>query len=205
MDKLEKDMTTLGKLEFWENVYEDMNNLVDMVKLVNIPRNFSLFLKYSHLTLKLFLQHGIPMVESCLKCRPERVYTLLKSLQVTTRFLHTLCCHSKAVKNAGIIAQIPGLRQTVESFNYSVKGALAANKCSSAFWMGNLKNKDMQGEEILSQVISLSDGQGDSEERFPSDDETVEGSYLGITTMCHSSQPAAAEAGPSRRTTRCRK
>lgn len=51
--------------------------------------------------------------------------------------------------------QIPLLRETVAQLVYKVKGALAANKCSSAFWMGNLKNRDIYGEEILSQTTSI--------------------------------------------------
>ena len=38
---------------------------------------------------------------------------------------------------------------------YKVKAMLVVNKCSEAFWMGNLKNRDLKGEEILSQVIQL--------------------------------------------------
>ena len=35
---------------------------------------------------------------------------------------------------------------------YRVKAMLALNKCHTAFWMGVLKNRDLHGEEILSQV-----------------------------------------------------
>lgn len=51
--------------------------------------------------------------------------------------------------------QIPLLRETITQLVYKVKAALAANKCSSAFWMGNLKNKNIYGEEILSQTTSI--------------------------------------------------
>lgn len=191
-------MTTLKKLEFWEHVYEDQNSLLDMVKAVNIPRNFSLFLRYSQLILKLFLQQGIPMVESSLKTHQDRVIALLKSVQVSTRYLHTLCCHSKSVKNAGIIALIPGLRQSVESLNYSVKAALVANKCSSAFWLGNLKNRDMEGGEILSQVVSLSEEQ--AEEEVGEDYSNETNGDMGITIMCAPSQGRMSVAAkPSRR------
>lgn len=47
---------------------------------------------------------------------------------------------------------IPTLRETVAQLMYKVQAALAANQCSSGFWAGNLKNKDLNGEEILSQV-----------------------------------------------------
>lgn len=81
------------------------------------------------------------------------------------------------IKNSAIIVQIPLLRETIAQLVYKVKGALAANKCSTAFWVGNLKNKDIYGEEILSQTTSITgsnvsaddennddDGEGDEEE-----------------------------------------
>lgn len=199
---MDRDLSTLMQLELWERVYDVQNGLLQILQAVKVPRNFTLYLKYSQLILKLFLQTGMPAVEASLKAHSDRVIALIKSVQQTTRFLHTLCCHSKSVKATGIIALIPGLRQLVESFNYSVKAALVANKCSSAFESGNLKNKDMDGVVLLSQVVSLSgaDEEEGDEELFPSDDETVEGGYLGITTMCApSAPPSAVVAKGSRR------
>lgn len=50
---------------------------------------------------------------------------------------------------------IPPLRETLANLLYKVGAALAANQCKSVFWTGNLRNKDMYGEEILSQVKTL--------------------------------------------------
>lgn len=210
MERLEKDLTTLMKLEFWEQVYDSQNSLLDIIQQVNVPRNFTIFLKYSQLILKLFLHGGMPVVESSLKTHTDRVKDLLKSVQHTTRFLHKLCCQSKSVKNSSVIALIPSLRQSVESFNYSVKAALVANKCSVSFLLNHLKNSDLQGEAILSQVVSLADVPAVEDDDSLSEPETeMATSYLGITTMCHNKTrtPAAAVAGPSsgRRTTRSRK
>ena len=47
---------------------------------------------------------------------------------------------------------VPYLKKGLESFVFRVKAMLALNGCSDAFWMGNLKNRDLHGEEILSQV-----------------------------------------------------
>lgn len=78
----------------------------------------------------------------------------------------------QSIKNSAITVQVPLLRETIAQLVYKVKGALAANKCSSAFWMGNLKNKNIYGEEILSQTTSITgsnltavddDGEGDGE------------------------------------------
>jgi fanconi anemia group D2 protein len=141
--------------------------------------------------LKHFLGNGFVMLESCLKKCPERVMALLKKLQGTTRYLHSLCCQSKAIKDNSIIAQIPLIRQTIENLVYRVKAALAANKCNSAFWMGNLKNKDLHGEEILSQlsqvVSEVSNGATNStgEDVIPDDDSEEEDSLEDAMLELH--------------------
>ena len=40
---------------------------------------------------------------------------------------------------------------------------LAVNQCHEAFWIGNLKNRDLQGQEIVSQQ-SMRDRSEDTEE-----------------------------------------
>ena len=52
-----------------------------------------------------------------------------------------------------------------------VKAMLAANNCVDSFWMGNLKNRDLQGEEILSQA-SVTDDEDDSGDELPEDEES---------------------------------
>lgn len=47
---------------------------------------------------------------------------------------------------------IPSLRETITQLVYKVRAALEANNCMSGYWAGNLKNKDLNGDEILSQV-----------------------------------------------------
>ena len=45
---------------------------------------------------------------------------------------------------------------------------LAVNQCHEAFWIGNLKNRDLQGQEIVSQQ-SMQDREEEQEE--PEDEE----------------------------------
>lgn len=41
---------------------------------------------------------------------------------------------------------------------------LALNECHEAFWMGNLKNRDIQGQEILSQQSTKDDDEKDDDD-----------------------------------------
>ena len=46
---------------------------------------------------------------------------------------------------------VPLLKKTLELLVCRVKAMLILNNCREAFWLGNLKNRDLQGEEIISQ------------------------------------------------------
>jgi len=39
--------------------------------------------------------------------------------------------------------QVPMLKRSLEVFVFRVKAMLTVNKCLEAFWMGNLKNRDL--------------------------------------------------------------
>ncbi|XP_017471044.1 PREDICTED: Fanconi anemia group D2 protein isoform X2 [Rhagoletis zephyria] len=168
------------KMKMWDKSCELFNILLDIVKALDVPRNFQLFTKYSHQFLKLLLQHGLEAINQTLRDDPGRVSEFLKSLQTVTRFLHNICCHSKALRNTAIIGQIPALRETVETLVFRVKALMTANKCSSVFTMGNLKNKDIHGDEILSQSSRINDAsEHDSEEDIPDDDDSVDETLTG--------------------------
>ena len=56
---------------------------------------------------------------------------------------------------SGLTSYVPVVRKTLETLIFRVKGMLVANNTPDAFWMGNLKNKTIAGDEILSQVCIL--------------------------------------------------
>ena len=49
---------------------------------------------------------------------------------------------------------------------------LAANGCVGAFWLGNLKNKNLKGEEILSQSQDSQSEESDDGKAASDDDES---------------------------------
>jgi hypothetical protein len=62
---------------------------------------------------------------------------------------------SQREKMAGLTIYVPIVRKTLETLIFKVKGMLVANNSPDAFWMGNLKNKTIRGDEIMSQVCIL--------------------------------------------------
>ena len=83
---------------------------------------------------------------------------LLKDFQVSTRQLQHICSHSKLQKDVALANHVPMLKKSLEAFVFRVKAMLTVNwnapgptgaKMSHTFWVGNLKNRDLKGAEIV--------------------------------------------------------
>ncbi|KAH8417749.1 hypothetical protein KR222_005289 [Zaprionus bogoriensis] len=168
---------TGDRFKLWESTISLLNGLLNIVRKVEQPRNFALFLKHSQLFLKLLLQHGLPVLETIVRDSPERLTKFLHELQTVTKFLHNLCCHSKSIKNTAIISYIPSLRETLETLVFRVKALLAANKCHAAFHLSIMDNQDLHGDAIRTPAGSFAT-EVNSDEEIPADDESVDETVL---------------------------
>uniref|UniRef100_A0A8C9LA26 FA complementation group D2 n=1 Tax=Pavo cristatus TaxID=9049 RepID=A0A8C9LA26_PAVCR len=118
-------------------------------------RNFHVLInlvKYGRLFVEAFLKLAMPLLDHSFKKHRDDVQSLLKTLQLSTRQLHHMCGHSKIHQDLSLTNHVPLLKKSLEQFVYRVKAMLAFNHCQEAFWVGILKNRDLQGEEILSQA-----------------------------------------------------
>uniref|UniRef100_A0A8D0BLI9 FA complementation group D2 n=1 Tax=Salvator merianae TaxID=96440 RepID=A0A8D0BLI9_SALMN len=129
----------LEKLLHWNMAVRDFHILVNLVKVFD----------------------SRPVLSVCLKAD---VQSLLKTLQLSTRQLHHMCGHSKIHQDTGLTSHVPLLKKTLELFVYRVKAMLAFNHCQEAFWVGDLKNRDLQGEEIPSQAYQARESEEEEEE-----------------------------------------
>ncbi|XP_060096063.1 Fanconi anemia group D2 protein [Heteronotia binoei] len=142
----------LEKLLLWNMAVRDFHILVNLVKVFDSRPVLNVCLKYGRLFMETFLKLGMPLLDHSFKKHRGDVQSLLKTLQLSTRQLHHICGHSKIHQDTGLTSHIPLLKKTLEQFVYRVKAMLALNQCQEAFWVGVLKNRDLQGEEILSQA-----------------------------------------------------
>ncbi|XP_037076918.1 Fanconi anemia group D2 protein homolog [Pollicipes pollicipes] len=140
------------RLDLWAAALRVFNQLVGCLKVFSSRSAVGVCLKHSRRLVDLFVRHAIPMLELMLKQQKDEVLTILKNFQLSARYLHHVCNHSKGIKDASLMNHVPFLKKGLESFVFRVKAMLALNGCTDAFWMGNLKNRDLHGEEILSQV-----------------------------------------------------
>ncbi|XP_015262873.1 PREDICTED: Fanconi anemia group D2 protein [Gekko japonicus] len=148
----ESSEVQLEKLLRWNMAVRDFHILVNLVKIFDSRPVLNVCLKYGRLFMETFLKLGMPLLDCSFKKHREDVQSLLKTLQLSTRQLHHMCGHSKIHQDTGLTSHVPLLKKTLEQFVYRVKAMLALNHCQEAFWVGVLKNRDLQGEEILSQA-----------------------------------------------------
>ncbi|XP_062466664.1 Fanconi anemia group D2 protein [Pezoporus occidentalis] len=142
----------LEKLLQWNIAVRNFHILINLVKVFDSRPVLGTCLKYGRLFVEAFLKLAMPLLDYSFKKHRDDVQSLLKTLQLSTRQLHHMCGHSKIHQDIGLTNHVPLLKKSLEQFVYRVKAMLAFNHCQEAFWMGVLKNRDLQGEEILSQA-----------------------------------------------------
>ncbi|XP_041804452.1 Fanconi anemia group D2 protein isoform X1 [Chelmon rostratus] len=153
------------KLLTWNLAVRDFHILVNLVKVFDSRPVLNVCLKYGRLFLESFLKLGMPLLDNSFKRHKEDVQSLLKTFQLSTRQLHHMCGHSKIHQDTSLTNHVPALKKSLELFVYRVKAMLMLNNCHEAFWIGNLKNRNLKGEEILSQRSQESEDDDDDEEQ----------------------------------------
>ena len=82
----------------------------------------------------------------------------VKTLQLATRSLQHLCSHTKVLQSytstsTATTKYIPLVKRALEKLVFMMKGILESNEMLDLYWMGNLKHRDLQGQEIFSQQV----------------------------------------------------
>jgi hypothetical protein len=89
----------------------------------------------------------------------NRVLEFVRTLQQGTRSLQIICNHlkyssnRKSGKNASVIANT---KRTLETLIFKAKAITEASRGATSFWVGNLKHRDLEGQELCSQVALVS-------------------------------------------------
>ena len=77
----------------------------------------------------------------------EVVFTV-KIVQRCTRQIQSLCAHAKIVKDSSMLAYVPKIKKQLEQMIYIIKETLKKEGAGDAFWLGNLKNRYLNGKEV---------------------------------------------------------
>ncbi|NWV36396.1 FACD2 protein, partial [Grantiella picta] len=170
----------LEKLLRWNIAVRNFHILVNLVKVFDSRPVLSICLKYGRLFVEAFLKLAMPLLDHSFKKHTDDVQSLLKTLQLSTRQLHHMCGHSKIHQDIGLTNHVPLLKKSLEQFVYRVKATLAFNHCQEAFWVGILKNRDLQGEEILTQASEERGSDEDEEDEEDSAEGPAEEVFQGL-------------------------
>ncbi|ELK07869.1 Fanconi anemia group D2 protein isoform X1 [Pteropus alecto] len=139
------------KLLYWNMAVRDFSILINLIKVFDSRPVLHICLKYGRLFVEAFLKQCMPLLDFSFRKHREDVLSLLETFQLDTRLLHHLCGHSKIHQDTKLTKHVPLLKKILELLVCRVKAMLILNNCREAFWLGNLKNRDLQGEEIISQ------------------------------------------------------
>jgi Fanconi anemia group D2 protein len=153
------------KLLYWNMAVRDFSILINLMKVFDSHPVLHVCLKYGRLFVEAFLKQCMPLLDFSFRKHREDVLSLLETFQLSTRLLHHLCGHSKIHQDTRLTKHVPLLKKTLELLVCRVKAMLVLNNCREAFWLGNLKNRDLQGEEIMSQNSQESTAEGSEDGR----------------------------------------
>uniref|UniRef100_A0A671UQK4 FA complementation group D2 n=1 Tax=Sparus aurata TaxID=8175 RepID=A0A671UQK4_SPAAU len=139
--------TQSEKLLKWNLAVRVFHMLLNLVKVFDSRLVLNVCLKYGRLFLETFLKLAMPLLDNSFK-RHKR-----KDIQ-------SLCNNSQ---DMSLTNHVPALKKSLELFVYRVKAMLTLHNCQEAFWIGNLKNRNLKGEEILSQRSKESEDDDEEE------------------------------------------
>jgi len=162
----------------WEKLVELFNRLTECLKRWRNLAMLAALLKLGRRFLEHFTKHGVPLVEKLFTGGMKRrtsCIQLIKMFQQSTRYMQTVCCHSKLTASVSLANHVPLVKKALEVFVYRAKAMLAANDCSDAFSLGTLVNRDLQGDQLqLSQVTVDEEDEGEEEEEEGGEEEEGE-------------------------------
>ena len=100
----------------------------------------------------------------------ERILSIFKKLQKSTRQAQNICTHGKNVaKNMSLASLIPHVKRALETFVFKISALFVGLGQHNVVTLGNLKHKGLDGKEVA--VDSSSEEDDDSDD----DDEEEEG------------------------------
>ena len=149
-------------LTHWQNIILfQLLELVSVIRTWNSRPLIGTVIKISRPFVDHFLRHAMPLLDKMFKSNSTECIVLLKDFQLSTRQLQHICSHSKLQKDVALANHVPILKKSLEAFVFRVKAMLAYNwdvsgptgaKMSHTFWVGNLKNRDLKGAEIVEPI-----------------------------------------------------
>ncbi|CAL8096504.1 unnamed protein product [Orchesella dallaii] len=144
-------------IEQWVEAVDIFKDLVAVTK--KMPKNLILvsLLKHCRVFLDAFITGGAELLPEYWKREKELAQAFCKGLQVPCRTIQHICEHSKINTDMQLLKSVPLVKRVLETLVFRVREVLGVQGAANAFWMGNLKHRDLQGDCINSQIIDDND------------------------------------------------
>ena len=140
------------RLETLKGLSDAFVQLVLSTRVVTSKQLNKVAITHSARFIQLINKRALPMMSAHFKLLNTQVMGLLKSLQPATRLLQVHCSMVKANAQIAALNSAASLKKELEAIIFEVKVLLQTHDCRESFWMGNLKHKDLHGQEISSQM-----------------------------------------------------
>ena len=127
-----------------------------------------------------FLGPCAAFLRGVLKRHPSEAVAAIKTLQRSTRQVQSLCAHAKMAREATALRHVPKVKKQLEQVIYVIGDMLKQVGAEEAFWLGNLKNRAIDGQEIREEEpakrVRVKEEEEKGEEGVPMEEESEEGS-----------------------------
>jgi hypothetical protein len=138
------------------DIVECFTHLTQIVKIYDKRTILKHLLKQGKLFLDTFVKKVMPILNINFKQHHEDIVGLLKILQQSTRIFQSVCNDSKIMKDLVLTSNVPQAKKILETLLFQVKIMLEDNSCLQAFWIGNLRHRNIQGNFVSSQFVQES-------------------------------------------------
>eukprot|EP00049_Salpingoeca_infusionum_P013195 m.246523 g.246523 ORF g.246523 m.246523 type:complete len:1460 (+) comp15380_c0_seq2:92-4471(+) len=164
--KMDDEQTCVDTLASINSVCRVFMLLVQLTKngFVRSKAMLVTCVKVSKQFLEKFVGVIMSVLDKCLKQFTGEVIGILKDLQKSTRHLQIVCNHSKIEKDVSLSSHVPALKRNLERLVVRTKAMMESNQCTSAFSVGVLKHKTIDGEQASSQIMAESEDDEDEDE-----------------------------------------
>ncbi|XP_059479162.1 Fanconi anemia group D2 protein isoform X2 [Neocloeon triangulifer] len=178
----------------WRQIVESVFVMKEIAKHHETKPIFTTFIKDLQPIFRHFMDTAMPMMDKCFSKKSDELAKLLKKLQDVTRFTQHLCNHGKRTNFLGLVSQMPNMKFLLEKLVQRVKAMLVVNRCAGNVEVGSLKNKNLQGEDVPSQIGALDSDEEEEREaqRLSRKTQKTQKSQKSPTTQAKRTQKSQA-------------
>ncbi|GJQ12115.1 hypothetical protein GpartN1_g3906.t1 [Galdieria partita] len=133
-------------------VFGTFRHMLQKAKETASLKYLRLCLKWGRKLVALVLNGGLQLLTKELIHNKAQGIKLFKELQKCTRSVHQICLFCKETKEESLLLLLPPVKKQLEMLIFRVKEMLQKQGVVHIFWLGNLKNKNLQGEALPSQI-----------------------------------------------------